>query len=205
MSINIKKNEILLFLVILLALTLGHLVLIAMAQELNQFFYSGVPILFVLLQTCRIFRTGIEYKGWLNSEIKPSTNGFIIIGIPIPYFSYTLFKETGLWYWLSLIILILFSALMILTLLKIYWLRDSFYSSGLSFKDIKKIIEQNSISYKKPKKNTRKIGLDIKNSLYLPSFDCEIFDINNKIVVNPKNKKNKNNISTIIDLFEGET
>lgn len=199
-----NKGEIWLFRIVISILIIGHCGLVILAYNSKQIFYSIIPFLFLGIQTYRIYNNGIEYNGWVNSEIKPTTTAYILIGAPIPYFSYSLANETAIWYWISTILLVFFIIYFIYLLIKINSVRDSFYNTSVSIRDILNIFNNKELNYKKVEEDINILDNKLNRVLSIPNYNCKIIKMRNKVVVKPNDRKSINKVYEIIDLIQKE-
>jgi len=160
--------------------------------------YFSFLLVLSLVQVFRIQRRNIVYKKWINSDahyfgqlvpLLLSLHALIfLLDGPVRMFSYG--------------ILIFLMVFLFYFTLKNVKERNSFFRKDISLSKVKDVLEETGLKYETEKKQT--IFGNKYKKIRLPKLSVSIFKIKKKTVVEPDNRKVKDNVYDVIDFIESE-
>ncbi len=175
--------------------------------KVNIFLFLLLPMLgFEVVQLVRIFRTGMTYKKWINSEIKYTMMVFALF-ISLPnLLRISLSLNISIAKYFSIISLTCLSIAIFALIAKIILHRNNFHTSSNNKKisEIIEVLEKKSIPYK-IKRTDKKFEIISKKKdkkIYLPKYECSIFKTKDRTVIKPNSRLGQKNVYDIIDTLE---
>ncbi len=195
------NGKMLSFVIMSAILIVGHSLILFVEFGKIQGYLSIIPILFIAIQGSRMICLGIKYDGWSNGEIEYSTKGVIVIGM-LPILGFQILEFTGISFWIWSGLFALLIVYVILNLIKLFSVKNSFYNDKYTLKSIEDALDHKDLRYKKSEKEPSKISDRKKTTLHVPNYECEIFKIKEKVFVKPTRSKTSKSIFDMIDFIE---